>query len=119
VQKAAQFATGSGFAGAVETDHQDATWIATELNGGIGRAKEFDEFVVDNFNDVLAGLNAEKDFLTDRLVLDALNEIASDLEINVGFQEGQTDFAEGIADVFLRNFTEATQVFEGFLKLGA
>ena len=39
----------------------------------------------------------------------------SDLEIDVGFEESETDFAEGIADVFLGYFAEAAQVFEGFL----
>jgi hypothetical protein len=89
------------------------------LNPSIGRAKKVDEFVVDEFNDLLAGLYAKQDFLADGLVFDAFNEIASDLEIDVGFKEGEPNFAEGIADVFLGNLAEAPQVFEGFLKLGA
>jgi len=103
----------------VQADHEDATGIAAELNAGIGGAEQFDKFVVDDLNDMLAGLDAEKDFLADGLVFDALDEIASDLEIDVGFEEGQTDFAEGLADVFLRDFAEAAQVLEGLLKLGA
>jgi hypothetical protein len=89
------------------------------LNPSISRAKKVDEFVVDEFDDLLAGLDTEKDFLADRFVFDALNEIASDLEIDVGFKEGQPDFSEGIADVLLGDFAETPQVFEGFLKLGA
>jgi len=118
-EEAAQFGAGSGFAGAVEAEHENATWIAAELDAGIGGAEKFDEFVVDDFDDLLAGLDAEKNILADGLVFDAVDEIASDLEIDIGFKEGQPDFAEGIADVFLGNFAESAQVFEGFLKLGA
>ena len=89
------------------------------MNPSIGGAKKFDEFVVDEFDDLLAGLDTEKDFLSDGFIFDAVNEIASDLEIDVGFKEGKPDFAERIADVFLGNLAETPQVFEGFLKLGA
>jgi hypothetical protein len=118
-EETAQFATGSCFAGAVQAHHQDATGIAAELYAGIGRAEEFDEFVVNDFDDLLARLDAEKNFLADGFVFDALDKVASDFEINVGFKEGETDFAEGIADVFLGDLAETAQVFERFLKLGA
>jgi len=62
--------------------------------------------------------DAEKDFLADGLVFNALDKIARDLEIDVGFQQSQTDFAQGIADVFFGDFAEAAQVLEGALEFG-
>ena len=53
------------------------------------------------------------------LGLDALNEIAGDLEIDIGLQQRHADLAEGIGDVGLGDFAEAAQVFEGVLELAA
>ena len=119
MEETAEFGAGSGFAGTVQADHQDATGIAAELKSRVCGAEKIDEFVVDDFDDVLARLDAEKDFLADRLAFDALDKIASDFEIDVGFQQGKTDLAERIADVFLGDFAEAAQVLEGALELGA
>ncbi len=53
------------------------------------------------------------------LDFDALDEIAGDLEIHVGFEQRHAHFAQGVADVGLGNFAEAAQVAEGVLELAA
>ena len=74
---------------------------------------------MDDLDDLLARLNALDDFRAEGLGFDALDEIAGDLEIHVGFQQRQPHFAQGIADVGLGNFAEAAQVAEGVLELAA
>ena len=55
----------------------------------------------------------------ERLGLDAFDEIARDLEIDVGFEECHADFAQGVGGVALGNFAEAAQIFEGVLEFAA
>ena len=83
------------------------------------RAEQVHEFVVDDFDDLLAGLDALDDFRADGLGFDALDEIAGDLEIHVGLQQRHADFAQGIGDVGLGNFSEPAQVAKGVLELAA
>ena len=59
------------------------------------------------------------DFRAEGLGFDALDEIAGDLEIHVGFEQRHADFAQRIADVGLGNFAEAAQVAKGVLELAA
>ena len=97
--------------------HMVAARVYREL--GHSEQVEFHQFVVDDLDDLLAGMDGLDDFLAGRLGLDAVDEIAGDLEIDVGFEERHTDFAEGIGDVGLGDFAEAAQVFEGVLELAA
>src|SRR2546430_9810187 len=50
----------SGFAGAVQTDHHQAGGIAAQLQDRVLRAEQFDQFVVNDFDDLLAGLRSEE-----------------------------------------------------------
>ena len=83
------------------------------------RAEQVHQFVVDDFDDLLAGLDALDDFRADGLGFDALDEIAGDLEIDIRFQQRHADFAQRIGDVGLGNLPEPAQVAEGVLELGA
>ena len=93
--------------------------FASSLSAALVRAEQIHKFVVDDFDDLLARLDALDDFSADGLGLDALDEIAGDLEIHVGLQQRHADFAQGIADVRLGDFAEAAQVAEGVLELAA
>ena len=91
----------------------------SRFNAGILRAQQVHQFIVDDFDDLLAGLDALDDFRADGLGFDALDEIAGDLEIHVGFQQRHADFTQGFGDVGLGNFSEPAQVAEGVLELAA
>ena len=82
-------------------------------------AEQVHEFVIDDFDDLLAGLDALDDFRADGFGFDAFDEIAGDLEIHVGFQQRHADFAQGIGNVGLGNFSEPAQVAKGVLELAA
>jgi hypothetical protein len=92
---------------------------AADFEAGVFGAEEIDQFVVDDFDDLLAGLDAEEDVLAEGFFFDALDEIAGDFEIDVGVEQGQPDIAQSGANVFLGNFSEAAQVFEDALQLAA
>ena len=118
-QQPGKFAAGGGFAGAVQADHHQARGIAAQLQACILRTEQLDQFVVDEFDDLLAGLDALDDLLADRLLLDAINEIARHFEIHVGVQQRQADFTQRIGDVGVGNPAESAQIFENILELAA
>ena len=119
VQQARELAAGGRLARAVQADQEDATRIAAEIQPRVGRAEQLDEFVMDDFDDLLAGLDALDDFDADGFGFDALDEIARDLEVHVGFEQGHAHFAQRVGDVALGDFSEAAQVAEGVLEFAA
>jgi hypothetical protein len=118
-EEAREFPTGGGLAGAVETNHQNASWIPAELNGGMSRAEEVDHFILDDLDDLLAWLDALDDFLTERFGFDLFDEIAGDLELDVSFEQGHANLTQGVAYVGLGDFAQAAQVAEGGLQFAA
>jgi hypothetical protein len=71
---------------------------------------------VDDFDDLLARLNALDDFLPERFLLNAFNKIAGHLEIHVCFKQRHPDLAQGISDIGLGNLAEAAQVPKDILQ---
>ena len=119
MQQPPQLPARGGLAGAVQADHQHAARVAAQLQARVGRAQQLHQLVVDDLDDLLARLNALDDLLAEGLGLDALDEIARDLEIHVGFQQGQPHFPQGFARVGLGDLAEAAQVPESVLQLAA
>lgn len=62
-------------------------------------------------------MNRLNDFSPKSLGFNPIDEITSDLEIDVGIQQGQPHFAERFGDVFLGNLAEAAQILENVLEL--
>ena len=102
----------------MQADHQDARGIGVEVQAGVLGTEQIDEFVVNEFDDLLSGLDALDDFRAEGLGFDALNEIAGHLEIHVCFQQGHADFAQGVGNIALRNLPHAPQIAKGILELG-
>jgi len=96
----------------VETDHQD---LERTLLGEFGRAlaEEFYELVMNYLHDLLAGRDGLEDVLARALGLHPVNELAGDLEMDVGGQQGGAHFLEGIRHVGLGQGTDPTQVAQG------
>jgi hypothetical protein len=84
---------------------------------GAAFAQQFGQLVVDDLDDLLAGRDSLEDILAHALGLHALGELADDLEVHVGSQEGGTHLLEGLRDVFLREFAEATEIAERVREL--
>ncbi len=111
-----ELACGGRLAGTVEPDHHDAGGFPCEFDAGIGGAQQFNQFVVDDFDDLLAGLNALDDLDAERLLLHPLDEIAGNLEIDVGVQQRHTHLAQGLRDIVLGDFSESAEVLERLLQ---
>ena len=90
----------------METDHQNATGIAAQLDSGILRSEQLDQLIMDALDNLLAWLDALNNFLPDGLNPDPFNEITRHLEIDVRFQQRQAHFSKGVRDIGFRNLTQ-------------
>ena len=88
-----------------------------EIEGGHVAAEQFGEFVVENFDDLLAGLDGLDDVFAEGLLLDLFDEGLGDLVFDIGLQEGEADLAEGIGDVFLGDAAHPAEVPEGLVEI--
>ena len=112
-----ELAAGGGFAGALQTGHEDdGGRLRGEFEAGGVFAKEGDQLVADDFDDLLGGRERGEDFRADGLDADLLDEVADDVEVDVGFEQGHADFAQGFGDVFFGERALAAEGLEGALK---
>ena len=116
-QQARELAAGSCFARAVQSAHEDAGRTAGEIQRRVLRAEQRHQFVIDDFDDLLAGLHRLNHFRAQRLLLHTLDEIARDLEVHIGVEQRHAHLAQRVADVALGNFPKPAQVFENLLQL--
>ena len=116
LQQVRQLGDARGFAGALEAnDHDHGRWAP---GGGKlrGRAAEdFNEFSVDDVDNLLGGREALKDLRAERLLLHAGGELADDLEVHVRFEHGHAYFAERLVEVFFGHNSARAELLEGAL----
>ncbi len=112
-----ELAGGGGFAGALEAGHEnDRRRLRGEFEAGRVLAEEGDKLVADDFDDLLGGGKGGEDFGADGLDANLLDEVAGDVEVDVGFEQGSADFAQGFGDVFFSERALAAEGFEGALE---
>ena len=75
-----------------------------------------DQLVADDLDDLLGGREGGEDFGADGLGADVLDEVADDVEVDVGFEQGHADFAQGFGDVFFSERALAAEGLEGTLE---
>ena len=63
------------------------------------RAKDRDEFVVDDLDDHLTGRDGAQHFRADGLGFDLVGEVLDDIERDVGFEQGAANLAHRLDDV--------------------
>jgi len=100
-EESGEFGGGGGLAGAMKTAHEDAGGAAGEGEGGVVGAQQRDDLIMDDLDHLLAWADGLEHLFADGLGTDGLDEVACDLEIDVGFEEGEADVAEGVADIGL------------------
>ena len=61
---------------------------------------------------MLLGRERAENFSAERLGFDVLDEIANDLDIDVGFEQRKADFAQRILDIALGDAALALEFFE-------
>jgi len=79
-------------------------------------AEQLHQLAVHDLHDLLRGGQRGEDVLADGLLLDAVDEGADDLEVDVRLQEGDADLAKRLLDVLLGQATAPAELVEDRLK---
>ena len=103
----------------MQTNHHDTGRVAAGLELGIGVAEQGDQFVVDDFHDLLAWLHAGQHLFTEGFLLHAGQKLLGHLEIDICFQQRHAHFTEGLGNIVLRDLAQPAQVFKRALQFAA
>ena len=107
-----------GLTRAVEADHHHAAGLV-ELEGLSVAAEDRGQFVVENFDDLLAWGHAAEHVRAERFLLHPGDEGLRHLKMHVRLQERQAHLPHGVGDVAFADGPVATQVLEDVLELVA
>src|SRR5262249_40359543 len=72
-----------------------------------------DEFLVNDVDDLFAGVESPQHFLADGSLSDALGKLGDDSVVDVRVEEGFADLAHRVADVGLGDAAAAAQLLAG------
>ncbi len=112
-----QLAGGGGLAGALQASHKnDRGRLRGEFEAGRIFAEHGDELVAHDFDDLFGGRERGEHFGADGLDADVLDEVADDVEVDVGFKQGYAKFAQSFSDVFFSERALAAEGLEGALQ---
>ena len=82
-----------------------------------GAAHQRGELLVDDLDDLLAGVELRRDLGAERALLDRRHELLDDPEVDVGLEQREADLAHGLVDVVLGQRAVGTDVGERVLEL--
>jgi len=80
------------------------------------RTQCFQQFLMDDLDDLLTRLQALLNFRADGALFDAAHEILDDWQSDIGFQERHAYLTHRGLDIFFRQFADAPQSIEDALK---
>ncbi len=83
----------------------------------MGLAKDVDELPLDDRDHLLRAGQASQDLGAGRLLADAIDELADDLEVDVGFEQGDADLSQGFVEVFFVDNAAAAETAKYGLEL--
>jgi hypothetical protein len=93
-QPLSKFAGGRCLACALQPQQHNDTWpLVRRAKASFGVAEEGHHLVADDLQNLLRGREAAKNILPHRAIADPIDERFDDLEIDVGFEQRQTDLA--------------------------
>ena len=120
LEPASQLARGGRLARALQAEQQhDPRLRRVLLQAALGAGKERQQLVADDLHDLLRGRQAAQHGLVHGAVADAVDEGLDDVEVDVGLEQRQTDFAQDVFDLRLGQPHLAPQGGEGVLDPGA
>jgi len=112
-----QLARSRGLAGALKPGHQhDRGRLRGELHARRVLAKNLDQFVAHNLDDLLARGERGQHFLADRLSANLVDELLDHLEVDVGLEQREADFAQRLVNVLLGELGLPAEGLEGALE---
>src|SRR5579863_1424746 len=95
-----QFSGSRGFAGALQSGHEHDRWrLRRELDASSIAAKGFDQLVAQDFDDLLTRRKRSCNLLPDGLLLDVVDELFYDFEVDIGFEQRETDLTQRLLNV--------------------
>ena len=95
-QAESQLAGRRGLAATLQpAQHDDRGPVLGEADVVIDRPHQGDQFVVDDADDLLAGVEGAENLLAERLLGDALDKVVGDREIDVGVEQGSCGLPGG------------------------
>jgi hypothetical protein len=104
-------------AGTLQADeHDDGRRVGRARQSMPAAAEQRHQLVVDDLDHLVGGRERGEHVLADRLRLHTLDEAAHDLEVDVGLEECNADFAECGLDVVLGQPAVAAQLVEDALQ---
>ena len=119
-QPASELAAGRGLTRTLEPEQEDDTrYGRVFLQSTCNFAKEREQFVANDLDDLLDRGQALEDGLIGRLVAYPVDESLDDLEVDVGFEQREPNLAQRRFDVLLGQAHLAPQGREGALDTGA
>ena len=108
-----ELARGSRLAGTLEPgEHHDRRRLRAHRELACGSAERRDELLVHDLDDLLRGAEALLHLGAVRALLHPADEALDDLDVHVGFEEGQPDLAGDLVDVLLVEPAAAAQARE-------
>src|SRR4051794_1801341 len=103
---------------ALEAGHEDdRRRPRRERDPRRGAAHEGRELLVDDLDDLLAGVELTDHVGAQAALLDAARELLDDLEVDVGLEQREADLAHGLVDVVLGQGSAGADVGERLLEL--
>jgi hypothetical protein len=88
-----------------------------ELQAGGVPSQSLDQFIAHDLDDLLTRRERGRHLLADSFFLNALDELLYDFEVDVGFEQGQPDFAQSVLNVLFVEDSLPAQGLEGSLQL--
>ena len=98
--------------------HNDRRF-ALELKFADTAAEQFNNGIVYNAHHLLTGGDTFEHLLTEAIVFDLFNKRRRNFDIDVGFQQSQTDLPHRVCDVGLRKAALSAQFFKYCVELVA
>ena len=106
-----QLAAGGRFARALQAAHHQHGQLGLEMQRGVDRAHQVDQLLMDDADQLLAGIERGQHFFADGLLGDLGHEVLDDRVADVGFEQGLLHQGQPVAHV---RFGELALAASGF-----
>ena len=106
----------SGLSCALQAGQQNGGRLAFQFKGCCRLPHELRQLFVGDFDEQLTGLDGGEHLSSQRLFFDCLDEILRRFEVDIGIEQGLSNFFQGVANIDFRDRAVSFQHFEGALK---
>src|SRR5689334_19937727 len=117
LQPIGELAGSSRLTRTLQSGHEhDRRRLRGELHPRRVFAEDLDQFVTQDLDDLLAGGERGHDFLADGLGTNVVDEFLDDLEVDVGLEQGEANFAKRLVNILFGQRGLAAEGLESALQ---